>query len=76
MNMQARFNKQKLIADLEKRQQEKQASHGFNRDGLSQLWPKNVNDREKKLIESAYEYGRWMEVEAITGWINNGYMGK
>lgn len=29
-----------------------------------------------ELIERAYQYGRWMEVEAITGWIDNGYMGK
>jgi hypothetical protein len=76
MNMTPRFNKANLISDLEQRAQEKQTLHGFNQNGLSQVWPKNVTDREKKLIEQAHEYGRWMEVQAIAKWIDEGSMGK
>ena len=74
--MTARFNKATLVAHLDERANLKIKLYSFNQNGLSQLWPKNATDREKKLIEQAFEYGRFVEVKAIADWVNEGSIGK
>jgi hypothetical protein len=74
--MTTRFNKAKLISDLDERVNLKIKLYNFNQNGLSQIWPKNVTDREKEQIMQAFEYGRFIEVKAIAEWIDNGSLGK
>lgn len=70
-----RFTKSKLVDDLIGMSVRLQNEHFFDRNGLSQCWPRNVTDKEKALIEKAYEYGRFQAFESVASWIEEGYIG-
>lgn len=70
-----RFTKTKLVDDLIGISVRLQNEHSFDRNGLSQCWPRNVTDREKALIEKAYEYGRFVAFESTATWVECGNFG-
>lgn len=71
-----RFTKAKLVADLEVYASAVRVRNGFRQGhGTHQLLPKNPTDREKELLNRAYEYGRCTAADDFASWICNGEFG-
>ena len=70
-----RFTKTKLIDDLFEHADSINKDHKFNGNGLSQVWPVGAAEKEKRIIEKAYQYGRWTAANDIASWVGNGNFG-
>jgi hypothetical protein len=70
-----RFTKAKLVDDLVGLAVRVQNNYAFDRNGLSQIWPRSPTDKEKELIEKAYQYGRFTAFENIATWVEEGDFG-
>lgn len=71
-----RFTKAKLVDDLEAYATSVRLKNLFKRGhGTHQCLPKNPTDREKELLNRAYEYGRSTAAEDFATWISNGAFG-
>lgn len=71
-----RFTKSKLVDDLETYATNVRLNNSFKREhGTHQCLPKNPTEREKKLLQRAYEYGRSTAAEDFATWISNGEFG-
>lgn len=70
-----RFTKPKLIIDLLSHAEMINKAHKFNSNGLSQVWPVGATEKEKRIIEKAYQYGRWTAANDFASWVGNGDFG-
>ena len=76
MTTMARFNRNRLIEQLERQAQEVQRRNSFDhKNGTAQLHPLRCNAEMDALIDRAVAYGRWRAMQDIAADLENGTAG-
>jgi hypothetical protein len=72
----ARFNRTRLIEQLQEQADRQQQEHGFDQsNGTAQLRPRPRNTEHDALIDRAVAYGRWRATQDFATDLQDGIAG-